>query len=138
MQNTRAEMGSRIRALREGAGFSLRALAKVACITPSYLSDIEHGRRSPSEKTLVAVCAALDLNIRDLLASVGRLDASTERYLTSHPTAGALLRRIAELDLLESELQALLSGVDQLRPAGRPGRAATRASSTNSDWSVEL
>jgi PTS system nitrogen regulatory IIA component len=144
MQNTRAEMGSRIRALRVGAGLSLRALARVACITPSYLSDIENGRRSPSEKTLVAVCAALDLNLGDLLVSVGRLDGLTERYLTSHPTAGILLRRIAELDLLETELEALLSGVDQLRGGGRPGgggrpvRATTRPSSNNADWTVEL
>ena len=47
-------LGQRIRELREEKDFSLRELAKKSGVTAPFLSDIELGRRYPSEKVLSA------------------------------------------------------------------------------------
>ena len=46
-----------LRPLREECGVSLRALAKLLGITPSYLSDIENDRRLPSAATAAKIRA---------------------------------------------------------------------------------
>jgi transcriptional regulator with XRE-family HTH domain len=54
-----AGLGTRIRALRLQQGLSLRAVAGVAQISPSLLSQIERGEASPSLVSLVAIADAL-------------------------------------------------------------------------------
>lgn len=43
--------GESLRKMRLARGMSLRQLAREAGISPSYLSDIELGRRLPAERT---------------------------------------------------------------------------------------
>lgn len=50
--------GAEVRRWREGAELSLRQLAKRLRFTPSYLSDLEHGRRNWS---LAMLHAAWDM-----------------------------------------------------------------------------
>lgn len=46
-----AQIGMMIRSRREKAGMSLRAMAKWMSISPTYLSDMERGRRPwPAER----------------------------------------------------------------------------------------
>jgi transcriptional regulator with XRE-family HTH domain len=143
MQNSRDLLGSRLREARVAAGLSLRALARTAGVTPSYLSDIELGRRAPSEKTLASLAEALELAVPELLMGAGRLDEATQAYLARHPAAGRLLRRLAELGLGEPELEALLAEVDRVR-SGQPetrgdrGGAPEARGLSGSGWSVEL
>ncbi|MFM2106243.1 MAG: Helix-turn-helix domain, partial [Chloroflexota bacterium] len=44
-----------LRGLREDAGLSQAAVARAATISPSYLSEIEAGRTSPTLETLHAL-----------------------------------------------------------------------------------
>jgi transcriptional regulator with XRE-family HTH domain len=60
---TSVEIGSRIKALREERGLSLRALAQASLITPNALSQIEHGHVSPSVSTLNRLAGALGVPI---------------------------------------------------------------------------
>lgn len=55
-----------LRGLREDAGLSQAVVARAATISPSYLSEIEAGRTSPTLQTLHALAAVLgcDLSIR--------------------------------------------------------------------------
>ncbi len=48
-----------IRRLREEAGLGLRETARKAHISPSFLSDLELGKRSPSSETLAKLSAIL-------------------------------------------------------------------------------
>lgn len=51
--------GGTIRAMRAAMGLSLRELGRRAGTTPGYLSQVERGKRDPSERWLGAVKRAL-------------------------------------------------------------------------------
>jgi len=52
------ELGQRLRAVREERGMSLRALAKLIDVSPSFVSQVELGKASPSVGTLYALVNA--------------------------------------------------------------------------------
>ncbi len=51
--------GAILRESRKAAGFGLRELCKKVEISPAYLSDIELGRRLPSDDVLLALASAI-------------------------------------------------------------------------------
>jgi len=63
------ELGPRLRSLRESRGLSLRALARVAELTPGTLSQIENGRTSPSVSTLKAILTALSTSLGEFFST---------------------------------------------------------------------
>ena len=88
-------LGSEIRRLRLEAGFTLRKFATRVGISAAHQSDIEHGRRMPSENLL--------RSITETLAHVGasfesfrqldtRLGAELEEWIQQTPEARQLLR----------------------------------------------
>jgi len=61
------ELGQRLRAVREERGMSLRALAKLIDVSPSFVSQVELGKASPSVGTLYALVNALGLSLGDVM-----------------------------------------------------------------------
>ena len=61
-------IGERIRQLREEKDLSLRELAKTIGVSAAFLSDVELGRRYPSDKHLSAITRALGSTLEDLRA----------------------------------------------------------------------
>jgi transcriptional regulator with XRE-family HTH domain len=59
-------LGQRLRELRDKADLSLRELAKRIGVTSPFLSDIELGRRFPSEQILAKLAGALNVSLEDL------------------------------------------------------------------------
>jgi transcriptional regulator with XRE-family HTH domain len=59
-------LGEHLRELREKNHVSLRALASRVRITAPYLSDIELGRRHPSDRVLTDLARALRTSVDDL------------------------------------------------------------------------
>jgi len=57
-------LGQRLRELRDKADLSLRELAKKVGISSPFLSDIELGRRFPSEEILAKLAGALNVSLR--------------------------------------------------------------------------
>ncbi|MGH6916927.1 MAG: helix-turn-helix domain-containing protein [Geminicoccaceae bacterium] len=57
-----------VRVWREYRGLTLSALAKASAVAPSYLSEIEAGKKPGSTKALAALAKALRVSIEDLLA----------------------------------------------------------------------
>jgi transcriptional regulator with XRE-family HTH domain len=60
-------VGLRMRERREAQGLSLRALAARSRVSPSTISDIERGAKSPTISTLALLADALGASIADLL-----------------------------------------------------------------------
>ena len=75
-------LGDTLRDARLALGLSLREVARRGNIAPSYLSDIEHDRRTPAEEVLHALAALLELDFDDLMAQAGRIGDDAERYLS--------------------------------------------------------
>lgn len=63
-----ADVGRRVRELRERRGMSLSELARRAAVGKATLSGLEAGTRNPTLDTLHAVAAALDLPLTTLLS----------------------------------------------------------------------
>jgi transcriptional regulator with XRE-family HTH domain len=107
-------LGDQVRDARVAKGLALRELARRVDKAPSYLSDIEYDRRTPSEDVLRDICRELDLDFDTMLGLAGRLGEEADRYLRRNPTAGVLFRRVSEAGLQEDDLQNLVSKVDEL------------------------
>lgn len=100
-------VGERLRAHRQEAGLSLRALARDVGVSPSLISQIEHGKATPSVGTLYAMVSELGISFDELFfdeprgaaaaeeASGRHADTGNERLPSSHwqaPSDGPVLR----------------------------------------------
>src|SRR3954447_5780564 len=61
------EVGSRVRALRESLGFSLRDLAERSGVSAPMLSQVERGETSPTLSVAGRIATGLDLSLSQLL-----------------------------------------------------------------------
>ena len=66
----RGLIGMVLRRIRIGQGRTLRDVAESARVSVPYLSEVERGRKEPSSELLAAICAALNLQLADLLDEV--------------------------------------------------------------------
>lgn len=105
-------LGEVIRNARVALGHSLRALAAMLDVTPSYLSDIENDRRIPAEAVLSRIAYLLGLDTDALMVMAGRFGESAEQYMRRQPEAIRLFRKISEANLGEDQLRALQHRVE--------------------------
>ena len=68
----RTTLGGVLRRTRLGQGRTLADVAGAARISMQYLSELERGRKEASSEILAAICDALDVDLPDVLAEVGR------------------------------------------------------------------
>jgi len=66
----RTVVGEVLRRHRLDQGRTLAEVAKAACVSVPYLSEVERGRKEPSSEVLAAVCDSLRIELPDLLAEV--------------------------------------------------------------------
>src|ERR1700761_7570147 len=101
-------VGAGLRKHREEAGMSLRALAREVGVSPSLISQIEHGKATPSVATLYAIVSELGISLDELFfdqprgaAAVAQaeappaMDPGEDRFPSSHwqaPSEGPVLR----------------------------------------------
>jgi transcriptional regulator with XRE-family HTH domain len=62
-------IGHRLKEVRTERGLSLRELARLASVSPSFLSQIENGKSQPSVATLYSFSKLLGVQIDDLFGS---------------------------------------------------------------------
>jgi len=101
-------VGEGLRKHRQEAGMSLRALAREVGVSPSLISQIEHGKATPSVATLYAIVSELGISLDELFFDAPRgaaatpepapprhADTGNERTPSSHwqaPSEGPVLR----------------------------------------------
>ncbi len=110
------ELGERIRRRRKAIGLTAKDLARVADVSPSYVSQLEHGKQDqPSLEVLSALAAALGMPTSELLGEPSVIETNV-----AAPPALALLA--VELGL-DAATTAMLAGinVDGYQPASRDG-----------------
>ncbi len=111
--------GEFIRNARDDKGLRLRELARRLEVTPSYVSDIENDRRTPSEEVLIALARELELDANEVITKAGRLATGTDRYLREQPLATQLFRKVAEIKPDDDDLLLLLEQVNNMAPGER-------------------
>jgi transcriptional regulator with XRE-family HTH domain len=75
----RTTLGDVLRRIRLGQGRTLADVSAAGRISMQYLSELERGRKEASSEILAAICDALEVDLPDVLAEVGRdlADAGT-------------------------------------------------------------
>jgi len=106
------EFGDRLRRLREARRLSVRRLARLVAVSPSYLSRIERSHvPPPSERTIARIARTLMIEADELLATAGRVPEDVGARLLRRPRLMAKLVRLADalpdekLDELCGELE---------------------------------
>ncbi len=121
----RETLGSRIRALRQERGYSLRRLAGEIDLSPGYLSQLERGEaENPSKQVLEKVAEGLGVHVSRLLGEEpgqyspnGKLPPALQDFLDEARTRG--------LAVSDADAQMLLA----IRYRGRQPR-------TSGDWAL--
>lgn len=90
--------GQRIRELRDQQDLSLREFGKrLGGLSAAFLSDIELGRRHPSDKVLADMARTLKTTVEDLQSYDTRPPVEEmKRLASSNPLYGMAFRRIVE------------------------------------------
>ena len=98
--------GDRIRELREQNDMSLRELAKkVGGLSAAFLSDVELGRRHPSEKVLAEMARNLGTTVEDLRSYDTRPPIDDlRRMATADPRFGLAFRLVRDKQVSAEEL----------------------------------
>jgi transcriptional regulator with XRE-family HTH domain len=90
-------LGTRIRELREQHDLSLREFAKRLGSTPAHISDIELGRRNPSDELLQKMSTLLGETVEELRKFDRRAPVEELKKRIEHdPSYGFALRTLAE------------------------------------------
>jgi transcriptional regulator with XRE-family HTH domain len=77
----RTTLGDVLRRIRLDQGRTLADVASAGRISMQYLSELERGRKEASSEILAAICDALEVDLPDVLAEVGR-DLASSRAAT--------------------------------------------------------
>lgn len=101
-------LGQRIRELRDEKDLSTRELATKAQISVAFLSDIELGRRHPSDKVLRAIAKPLGTTFDELQEYDTRPTVEEfKRRLLADPKLGFAFRRLLDENVSPEEIVKL-------------------------------
>ena len=102
-------LGERIRELREDQDISVRELARKIKVSAPFLSDVELGRRHPSDDVLKNVAAELGTTLEELKKHDARPPVQElKRIAASNPAMGFALRKVVDEGISPDELLEFL------------------------------
>jgi transcriptional regulator with XRE-family HTH domain len=88
-------LGAQVRMLREQLGFSLREFSRRTGISPSFLCEVESGRRNPGPERLDRIAETLGVPVSELVNLDHRITmAMLGEMLDTDPEWGPVFRRI--------------------------------------------
>jgi transcriptional regulator with XRE-family HTH domain len=113
------ELGERVRELRDRHDISLREFArKLGDISPAHISDIENGRRNPSEDLLQKMAQVLGVAFDELQRLDNRIPVEElRRAMRQDPALGFALRKAVEMNVSSEQILKWAEGKD----AGKKG-----------------
>lgn len=102
-------LGPYMRRRRDELDISLRELAKRLDCSPAFISDIELGRRYPSEKVLAEIAHVLKVKVEELRALDVRAPIEDIKRITHNdPTFALAFRTVIDKKITADELLELL------------------------------
>jgi len=103
-------LGEKIRDLREAKDFSVRELARKLDVSAAFLSDVELGRRHPSDEVLGRLAASLDTTLEELQKFDARPPVQElKRLAANDPAMGFALRRVVDEGVTAKDLLEFLN-----------------------------
>jgi transcriptional regulator with XRE-family HTH domain len=98
-----SRFGKEIARLRRKKQYTIREFAKKVLkedgepMSPSYLCDIEQGRRKPASEVIKRMAALLDANFDDLMALAQRTPPDIKEMVRENKMLRRVLRRAKEI-----------------------------------------
>lgn len=118
---TMKTLGQKIRERREELDLSLREFAKKLDCSPPFISDVEHGRRFPSEPMLEQMARLLKLGLAELKRHDQRAPLDEIKRMTEQdPGYAFAFRTLVEKKLTSGEL------LDLVNKGKRPPRGGSK------------
>ena len=109
-------LGERIREIREEKDLSLRELANHIGVSAPFMSDVELGRRFPSDKHLLSIARALDTTMEELGQFDTRPPLKEFRKATmSDPAYGFAFRRMIDKKVSSSDILDFVQDIEKKR-----------------------
>src|ERR1700680_3823710 len=98
-------IGPHIRRRRDELDLSLRELAKKLDCSPAFISDIELGRRHPSDKVLIEMARVLKVKVEELREMDVRAPIDEIKRITQNdPTFALAFRSVIDKNISAHEL----------------------------------
>ena len=91
MKENKAILGEKITEIRKNKGLSQNALAKLAGISQSGLSAVEHGHSSPSFEMLEKILKALEIPISEFISLVTENMSPSEGQIVVNYKVGSFV-----------------------------------------------
>jgi transcriptional regulator with XRE-family HTH domain len=114
-------LGAYIRQLRDERDLSLREFAKKLDVSAPFVSDIELGRRHPSEEVLAKIAQVLGVKVEDLRAHDTRPPIDEIKRMTqSDPKFALAFRRMIDKNITAEDLLDLAKKKDGQKPGNKP------------------
>ena len=109
-------LGDRIRELREQNDLSLRELAAKLGVSASFISDIELGRRNPSDERIRQLARLLGTTLDDLKQFDTRPPIrELRRVVRFDPRYSVALRQMMDREITSDELLEFIEDRDRKR-----------------------
>jgi transcriptional regulator with XRE-family HTH domain len=106
-------IGPYIRRRRDELDLSLRELAKKLDCSPAFISDIELGRRHPSDKVLTEMARVLKVKVEELRAMDVRAPIDDIKRITQNdPTFALAFRTVIDKKITADELLEFVKKTD--------------------------
>ena len=107
-----------MRRRRDELDISLREFAKRLDCSPAFVSDIELGRRFPSEKVLAEIARLLKVKLEDLRALDVRAPIEEIKRVTHNdPTFALAFRTVIDKNISADELLEFVKNKEQEKKA---------------------
>lgn len=114
MEDTNAKIGREIRRLRLARGKSLRELADGSGVTPPLISEIENGRKAPSDRLLFRISKFLGLDENYLFDLAGRTPYTTLKALRNRKSIADLVSMV-DKHLDDDEIDHLIDIIFKIK-----------------------
>ena len=112
-------LGERIREIRQERDLSLRELATRIGVSAAFMSDVELGRRNPSDKHLEEVARVLETSLDDLQKYDTRPPLREfQRATLADPGYGVAFRQMLDRNISSRELLDFIRDRDERRSEG--------------------
>jgi transcriptional regulator with XRE-family HTH domain len=111
-KNMKMTLGDQLRKLRDESDLSLRGLAKqLGGVTAAHLSDIEFGRRYPSDELLKKLAVFFKVDEAELRALDTRPPVEEiKRLALSDPAFGLALRKLVDKEITPEDVLKMTEG----------------------------
>lgn len=114
-------LGAYIRKLRDERDLSLREFAKKLDLSAPFISDIELGRRHPSEEVLAKIAKVLGVKVEDLRARDTRPPIDEIKRITqSDPKFALAFRTMIDKKITAEDLLELAKKKEGQKASNKP------------------